>query len=85
MAIGVPVIGTYAAGIAEVVEHGTTGLLVQPASPAALAGAIRWSIENPLARDSMGAAARHVVHARFDAQTQSQHLEDALLQVMGRI
>jgi len=83
MAIGVPVIGTYQAGIAEAVEHGVTGLLVQPASREELAGAIRWIIENPLARDSMGAAARRVVHARFDAQTQSQHLEAALLQVIG--
>jgi colanic acid/amylovoran biosynthesis glycosyltransferase len=83
MAIGVPVIGTYQGGIAEAVEHGITGLLAQPASHGALADAIRWILDNPLSRDSMGAAARRVVHARFDAQTQSQQLEDALLEVIG--
>ncbi len=41
MAAGLPVIGSTAGGIAEVVESGRNGLLVPPDAPAALAAAIR--------------------------------------------
>jgi glycosyltransferase involved in cell wall biosynthesis len=84
MAIGVPVIGTQQAGIAEAIDHGITGLLVQPASTTALADAIRWVVDNPERRNAMGAAAHGVVCASFDARTQSRRLEDTLLEIIGQ-
>jgi glycosyltransferase involved in cell wall biosynthesis len=40
MQVGVPAVATRVGGIPELVEHGTTGLLVEPGEPAALAAAI---------------------------------------------
>lgn len=81
MADGVPVIGSRQAGIAEAVEHRTTGLLVAPASPQALAEAIRALVERPDLRRAMSAAARRTVQERFDATRQSRLLEDTLIEV----
>jgi len=40
MAAGVPVVGTTVDGLAEVVDHGSTGLLVSPDDHLALADAL---------------------------------------------
>lgn len=47
MALGKPVIATSAGGPLEIVQHETTGLLVPPARPAALAAAIDWLVQAP--------------------------------------
>jgi len=61
MAAGVPSIATDVGGVADVVRHGETGLLVGPADPDALAGAIVRLAESPdLARELSQRAARHV-------------------------
>lgn len=41
MALGVPVIGTDVSGVSELIEHGRTGLMVEPGNAAALAHALR--------------------------------------------
>ncbi len=81
MADGVPVIGSRQAGIAEAVEDRTTGLLVPPGSPQALAEAIETMLALPEMRSAMGAAARRVVEERFNAASQSRLLEDTLIAV----
>jgi glycogen(starch) synthase len=48
MALGLPVIATAAGGTPEAVEDGTTGLLVPPSDPAALAAAMRRLTADPL-------------------------------------
>lgn len=45
-AAGIPVIGSNRGGIAELVEHGVTGLLVDPESPDAWAAALRSLSQN---------------------------------------
>ncbi len=81
MADGVPVIGSRQAGIAEAVEDRTTGLLVPPGSPAALAEAIEAILCRPDWCLELGAAARRAVEQRFNAATQSRLLEDKLVEV----
>ena len=67
MAAGRPVIGTWIAGIPELVRDGETGWLVPPADPAALAGAIAAAAATPPVRlAEMGAAARVRALARHD-------------------
>lgn len=66
MALGMAVVGTTAGGIPEAVVDGETGLLVPPADPAALAGAILQLLADRPLRARMGEAGRRRVAERFD-------------------
>jgi glycosyltransferase involved in cell wall biosynthesis len=65
MAMKLAVVATHAGGIPEVVEHGETGLLVPPADPRALAGAIVRLLKDRPLRARMGAAALTRVTRHF--------------------
>lgn len=58
MAAGLPAVASRVGGIPEVVEHDRTGLLVPPADPVALAGAIAALHRDPERRARLGARAR---------------------------
>jgi len=65
MAAGVPPVATRVGGVAEVIEHGRTGLLVPAADSHALAENVITLLEDrALARD-IGESARKVVVRRF--------------------
>jgi glycosyltransferase involved in cell wall biosynthesis len=53
-----PVIGCRSGGVPEVIDHGQTGLLVEPQDPAALAEAIVSLLQRPGRLHEMGIAAR---------------------------
>jgi glycosyltransferase involved in cell wall biosynthesis len=61
MASGLPCIATRVGGIPEWVEDGSTGILIRPRDPDAVAEAILKLAKNPALRDGMGSAARDVV------------------------
>jgi len=65
MAYGVPVVATRAGGLVEVIEDGTTGLLVAPGDADALARAIIDLLSKPMRRAEMGRAGRKLVRERF--------------------
>jgi glycosyltransferase involved in cell wall biosynthesis len=54
MASGLPIVGSTAGGIPELVEHGRNGYLVPPREPRALAAAIRLLADNPDLRADIG-------------------------------
>jgi colanic acid/amylovoran biosynthesis glycosyltransferase len=83
MAEGVPVVGSSHAGIAEAVEHGSTGLIVPEGDPLSLADALAGLIASPELRQRLGSTARRVAAERFSAIRQSRRLEAALLRVTG--
>jgi glycosyltransferase involved in cell wall biosynthesis len=58
MAAGLPVVSSAISGIPEVVHHGSTGLLVPPADPHALADALALLLTDPDLRCTLGQAAR---------------------------
>jgi glycosyltransferase involved in cell wall biosynthesis len=61
-----PIVATRVGGVAEVVEDGTTGLLVQSADPAALAEAMgKMESLTVEARLAMGARGRILVEQRY--------------------
>lgn len=60
-AAGVPVVGSRAGGIPEVVVHGRTGLLVPPGDAEALAEALAELLGDPERCDAMGREARRFV------------------------
>lgn len=81
MTLGKPVIGTRVAGIPEQIEHGETGLLVDPSDPKALAQATRQVLLDKGKLRSMGEAARRKYAADFRyEQIMGRYLElyDAL-------
>jgi glycosyltransferase involved in cell wall biosynthesis len=71
MAVGTPVVATRVGGLAEVVEDGVTGLLVEPGEPDALAAAV---LEVLGRRDAMSAAVRQAAR-RFGADAYADRVE----------
>ena len=73
-ASGLPVVAGHSGGVAAVVTHQITGLLVPPADPAAFAAAVRRLLVDPELRQRLGAAARQRVVAEHDLPTAAAHL-----------
>jgi glycosyltransferase involved in cell wall biosynthesis len=71
MAVGTPVVATRVGGLAEVVDDGVTGLLVEPGEPDALAAAVLDVLGR---REAMGAAARQAAQ-RFGADAYADRVE----------
>ena len=71
MAVGTPVVATRVGGLAEVVDDGVTGLLVEPGEPAALAAAVLDVLGR---RGAMSAAARQAAR-RFGADAYADRVE----------
>jgi glycosyltransferase involved in cell wall biosynthesis len=63
-----PVVATDLEGMPELVVDGRTGLLVPRRDPDALAAAILWTLENPVASAAMARAGRARVEARFSLE-----------------
>ena len=74
MASGKAVIASAISGIPEVVVHGETGLLVDPANPRMLADAIRTLARDPGLRARLGANAKEKVAREFDLETSAKKL-----------
>lgn len=73
-ACGAPVCATRAGGIPEVVEDGSTGLLVEPRNPEALAGIILRLLGDETLRAGFAAAARAGV-SRFGLTRTANEME----------
>lgn len=67
MACALPVVGTAAGGVRELVTHGVDGLLVPPRDPAALAGALEHLARSPATAITLSMAARARVERDFDS------------------
>src|SRR5581483_5507805 len=83
MACGRAVVATRAGGIPEIVEHGATGLLVEPRDPPALARAILELMRDPARRARMGAAGEARVAERFTAERMAAETAAAYERVVG--
>jgi glycosyltransferase involved in cell wall biosynthesis len=64
-ATGTPVIASRIGSLAEVIDDGITGILVEPGDGAALAAQIRWAVDHPLEIGSMGVNARRRYEDRY--------------------
>lgn len=79
MASGLPVVSTAHSGIPEAVEDGTSGLLVPPGDPVALAEALVMLAEDEGLRRTYGEAGRKLVADSFDVSQNVQSLVEELL------
>jgi colanic acid/amylovoran biosynthesis glycosyltransferase len=66
MAMEIPCVSTYVAGIPELIRDGVDGLLVPASSQEALTGAMKSMIDNPLLRRELAAAGRRRVLAFYN-------------------
>jgi glycosyltransferase involved in cell wall biosynthesis len=83
MGAGVPVVATRVGGNGEIVDDGTTGLLVPPRAPAALARAISLLLEDRLLAARLGRAGQRRVVEHFSLERmvrQTEHLYLNLLE-----
>lgn len=68
-AAGVPLIGSDAGGIPEIVRDGLTGLLVTPGDQRGLENAVMTLVEDESLREKYGSAARTYVREHFSVDT----------------
>ncbi|HLJ66562.1 MAG TPA: glycosyltransferase family 4 protein [Chloroflexota bacterium] len=66
MASGTPVVAADSGGLAEIVAHGTSGLLVPRSNAAALLEALLTFVKQPALLEAMGRAARARAEGHFD-------------------
>ncbi|MGZ4115237.1 MAG: glycosyltransferase family 4 protein [Actinomycetota bacterium] len=76
MAAGVPVVASRIPGYDEVVDDGSTGLLVPPGDGGALAAAVARVLDDPALAARLAAAARQHVASRYDWQVVAAELEE---------
>lgn len=75
MASGKACIATDVAGSRDVIEHGTSGLLVTPDDPASMAEALRELIVSSKKRRQLGLAARCRVEAEFTLEREAAEMQ----------
>lgn len=78
MATGLCAVGSRTGGLTEVIEDGTTGLLVAPDDPESLAKAIDRLASDPGLRSRMGGAGRRRAETLFDARKNAEELARVL-------
>ncbi|WGV25121.1 glycosyltransferase family 4 protein [Halotia branconii] len=81
MAMQLPVIATYSGAFPEIVEQGTTGLLVERSNADALAEAILCLLENENLSKAMGKAGRQRAVEKFSWDCLSESLLDQYKQI----
>lgn len=80
-----PVVGCRSGGVPEVVDHGTTGVLVDPGEPAALAEAIASLLRSPDRLRDMGLEARQQVLDRFSYLEMARRFEAVYRMMIQRL
>ena len=78
MALGVPCVSTFIAGIPELIENGKNGLLVPASDHAALAAAIQRLIDDPSLRQRLAERARQTVAEEYNLERNLDPLADHL-------
>ena len=76
MACGLPVIASAISGIPELVEDERNGLLVEPAQPRQIAGALARLAADGDLRHQLGLEARRTVLERFDLDVNANRLRE---------
>jgi glycosyltransferase involved in cell wall biosynthesis len=84
MACGRPLVATRVGGIPEVVEDGTTGILVPPGDSGALAEAVLSLMADPGRRRAMGEAGRRRAAQFFDIRAHVRKMEDLYTEMVAR-
>lgn len=84
LALGRPVVATRVGGIPEIVEDGSTGLLVAPRDSAALAVAIDRALTDRAAALHMAVRGQDLVRARFSIDGMTRRLESLYRELLAK-
>jgi L-malate glycosyltransferase len=79
MATGLPVVASGVGGLLDLIDHGRTGLLIEPGNPTALADALRRLLTDPVAAVQIGERARADVQQRYSFERMVKAFEDLYL------
>jgi glycosyltransferase involved in cell wall biosynthesis len=83
MALGTPVVATAVGGVPSVIVDGTTGRLVEPGDPVALASAVRHVLEDTDGSKRLADAARRKVEADHGLAAMVAAVEDVYRSVLN--
>jgi len=83
MAMGIPTVSTYIAGIPELIRDGVDGLLVPAADVDALVGALGRLMESMELRERLGAAGRERVREGFELGANVERLAEVFWERVG--
>jgi glycosyltransferase involved in cell wall biosynthesis len=84
MAMELPVIGTAAGGVGEIITDGVDGLLVEPRNIDGLARAMAKLQDDPGLRRRLAQAGRQTIITRFDSRIGASTLRERLKEVPAR-
>lgn len=83
MKCGVPVIGSNAGGVPEIIEHGKTGLLYEPGDPVGLAACIEQLAANADLRINLARAGQQFADEVFSEQQHYKKLMQVFTDLSG--
>lgn len=83
LACGVPVISTRLAGVPEMIESDSDGLLVEPGNPVALAEALEAWLGNPTEAERMGERGKQNARGKFAIAKTTSALKHLLVNIAG--
>ena len=75
LACGTPVVAASGGGVVELIDHGSTGLVVPPRQPDLLARAISHLLDAPPLCAKMGVAASAMARRRLDSRVMIRNLQ----------
>jgi glycosyltransferase involved in cell wall biosynthesis len=82
MRLGVPVIGSHAGGVPEIIDHNQTGLLFQSQDASSLADQILALYRDEALRSKLAQKGREKAATMFDRDTQYSALKDRMEQLI---
>jgi glycosyltransferase involved in cell wall biosynthesis len=83
MACGCPVVASAVGGVPEILDQGRCGLLVEPASPVALAGALARLAADPALRRHLATEARTRILESYDLPAMIRRHEELYLSLLA--
>ena len=82
-ACGLPLVGTRVGGIPVLIDDESTGLVVEPGDPVALAEGFMQLVRDPVRLQTMGKAARERVERNFRWESNGERAYRAYCDLLG--